>query len=290
MALKRASATSISASTGLCLWGMAEDEPPPASSISPPACAISATSWPNLPRLPVTSDSQLARSAMRSRWLCHCGASARPRRSASAARTAGPLPPKLSSVPAAPPNWTTPIDRRSASSRSRCRRRGARQLSMRSATRIGIAGCMRVRPISGRSPKRLARSAKAWASAPRREFQQVEARACAQHKSRVDHVLAGRAEMHVFCMRLSHRLPDLPHQFGHDDAVAGGAFVERRHIRLEVRRARRRWLPRPRPGSGRSRPRRRRALPRRRAWRRSRPRRRAAPPSRSSPRRPDRKG
>ena len=29
-------------------------------------------SWPNLPRLPVISDSQPANSAMRSRWLCHC--------------------------------------------------------------------------------------------------------------------------------------------------------------------------------------------------------------------------
>ena len=49
VALKRASVTSTSAATGFCLCGMAEEPPPPASSISSPACASSAMSCPNLP-------------------------------------------------------------------------------------------------------------------------------------------------------------------------------------------------------------------------------------------------
>ena len=72
---------------GCCLCGMADEPPPPASAISLPSCAISAISWPNLPRLPVTSDSQPANSASVSRWLCHCGASPRPSLAASAVRT-----------------------------------------------------------------------------------------------------------------------------------------------------------------------------------------------------------
>ena len=56
-----------------------------------PSCAISATSWPNLPRLPVTSDSQSAKSARLSRWLCHCGASPRPSRAASRAAQRRPF-------------------------------------------------------------------------------------------------------------------------------------------------------------------------------------------------------
>ena len=146
VALKRASATSASAATGLRLCGIAEEPPPPASAISPPSCAISATSCPNLPRLPVTSDSQLAKSAMLSRWLCHCGASARPSRAASAA--AHRRLPCRRVCRACPPRRRTarPADRRrllgqplampfaAAAATRRCGRE----------TRIGIAGCMRV--------------------------------------------------------------------------------------------------------------------------------------------------
>ena len=55
----------------------------------------------------MTSDSQPASSAIASRWLCHCGASASASSSARLWRTATALSPSWSSVPAAPPNCTT---------------------------------------------------------------------------------------------------------------------------------------------------------------------------------------
>ena len=70
-----------------------------------PSSAISAMSWPNLPRLPVTSDSQPAKSARLSRWLCHCGASPRPRRAAS--RAAHAPAPCRQAFPACPPRRRT---------------------------------------------------------------------------------------------------------------------------------------------------------------------------------------
>ncbi|MNL08339.1 hypothetical protein D3C87_1290560 [compost metagenome] len=124
--------------------------------ISAPTSARSAISCPNLPSVPVTSDSRLASSAIPSRWLCHCGLSERPRRFARSARTVPALSPSFSSVPAAPPNWTAKPCCKNVSIRTRCRSSGSIQLATLSPTVMAMAACMRVYPVSGLLPSRAA--------------------------------------------------------------------------------------------------------------------------------------
>ncbi len=64
-------------------------------------------------------------------------------------------------------------------------------------------------------------------------LQQVEALERAQHKRCVDHVLAGRTEMHVLCMGFADRLPDLSYEVGHHNPVARSAGPQSRHVRQE---------------------------------------------------------
>ena len=183
-ALKRASATSASAVTGFCLCGMAEEPPPPDSSISPPACAISAMSSPNLPRLPVTSDSQPANSAMLSRWLCHCGGRRARDSAASAARTRRRLVAQFLQRSGSAAELHGRADRRAV-------REAARDAARAAAPgRDAVAHPDRDRrlharpPISGRSPKRASSARSAVEGRSRRRSLRRSASAAAPGRCR----------------------------------------------------------------------------------------------------------
>ncbi len=125
---------------------MAEDAPPPRKRISStPCCVMSEISMPILPKLPDTSDNQLANSPNPSRMACQLlSGAAKP----NCAARAAPSEPS----PTGPPHCTLNTRVESSSSRSRWRAKGMRQVARRSATVISSAACIRVRPIKAAAP------------------------------------------------------------------------------------------------------------------------------------------
>ena len=162
---------------------------------------------------------------------------------------AGPLSPSLSSVPAAPPNCTTSSGGDCSRQPLRDAARAARrQAAMRSETRIGIAGCMRVTPISAVVAEARARvAAKRPISSVEPAVETRDDRLQPQHQRGVDDILAGGAEMHLCAMRLADACAHLPHQFGHHDAVAAPRRPAARPYRARTWPAPRRSLAPP-PG------------------------------------------
>ena len=61
-----------------------------------------------------------------------------------------------------------------------------------------------------------------------------ESRLQPQHQRGVDHVLAGRAEMHPRGVRLADRGAELPHELRHHHPVAGGGGRERCDVGAEA--------------------------------------------------------
>ena len=207
VALKRASATSTSAITGLCLCGMAEEPPPPASAISLPSSAISATSCPNLPRLPVTSDSQLANSRG-----CRAGCAIAARRRGRGARQARCAPPApcRQIFPACRPRRRTARPTAAATARDSRSPVPFERLPPRSdavATRgSGSPPACASRPSAPLAPKRALMRDEAPDQRRRAAVEALDDRLQAEHQRRVDDILAGGTEMH-FCADAARRPP-----------------------------------------------------------------------------------
>ena len=135
---------------------------------------------------------------MRSRWVCH-GASGNGSSSSCANRsaTSNPLSPSAASVPAAPPNCSASASRRNRCNRTRERCKAAAYSASFRPNGIGSACCSQVRATTGGVAMLPREDSKARNGATDIGQQRIDAFAQGQHRSGVDHVLAGGAPMHI---------------------------------------------------------------------------------------------
>ena len=185
-------------------------------------CASMAMSWPILPRLPVTSDSQPASSARIVARVVPASIGRRQIELSALRRPRAPAPYRRT-CPACRPARRTAAPAGAASapaSRGWCRASGARQAAIRSPQVIGKRALHAGARHRGLSCHASCASASSRASTCSSRRPRIERRFQAQHEAGIEYVLAGRSEMDMLAMRRADMPAQLLDPVRHHHAVA----------------------------------------------------------------------